>query len=1117
MSIHVTACLNPFSQERTEYTFSSGLSVNEIIKKLDALEAVNTGWRVMIDDEIITDFDRVPENEQRVYIKLVPEGDNEDVGKGMGWGGALSIIAGIATIAFIGWTGLGGVIGTSLIGAGIGCLAGGIVLYNLDIPSLNANEAKSPEQDPAIRGSRNQFRPYGAVPVLLGQRRIYCDLCMTSYTMVENGEAFLYQLFCVGQKDMTIDESSIKIEETQLADYSASGNINTILAGEDSLIDMRIHQGESLPELCNSCVHEEQLNRILKHTIDGDKDGSIIRTTPDGTQEINVDIFFHNGLGKYNSKGKIVETKVSVSAWYKKTTESSWHPLGVFSCEPSPEGWQRFYLDESFGFKKPDKKITAEYIWSKFSSWQYSRGDVFDINPQYRSNYKLTIVSCNVKNTPIHYPRRAPQDSWHRKTSFNITAAGTAATAITEIRGSELKTKRFSVKKTGLEEASYDVKISRETEDSSDSKIIDDVYVGSIRAIKNEPPVRVERAIQLTLVELKVKATEKLNNVIEKLNFVATSSLPVFSGNDSGSSSWENHVPSCNPASAAIYAMQCDIAQQKLNDAEIDWTAFERLYTWCNTHSYECNAYITEQMPISSLLSAIASTCRAEILRLNGKITVIQDVERDSFVQVFTPRNSHDYSETIALADIPDAINLKFPDKAAGYAETQTRIYNTADGNYNGEPDTEQEVNLWGVTDSTQARKLGMYKYAVSTHRALIHKFSSDFEYLMCAKGDWIKYAGDIALAGITQGRLAGVTIENGMLNGFICDESVPMENGKSYGMRIRKQNGVCIIFYLANNCESSKEVHLLMPEAISSDMPEEGDLFTFGEVKASKLEDAIDLIVTDIQCGENLSADITCVEYAPEIFGVDSEGFVLPDFENKISSVQGVVESGIVTENWKTFFTYHDGDEQPVLPIGDGTNEGWHHVKTTESVWVSTKNAKNLYDGVWSAPAYLRGPKGDQGEQGPQGVQGIQGPQGNKGDKGADGTNGKSCYLHIAYANSADGKTDFSISDSSGKLYIGQYTDSSATGSSTPFDYSWTKIKGDKGNTGDTGADGKDGLNGADGKDGRDGGYQDYQFAVGDFGLTDSQARQLQWYDAPPDIPQGKCLYMATKWIEGE
>ena len=75
MSIQVTACLNPFSGERKEFSFEQGITINEIIRNLDALNAVNTGWRVMIDDEIITDFERVPEEGQRVYLKIVPEGD----------------------------------------------------------------------------------------------------------------------------------------------------------------------------------------------------------------------------------------------------------------------------------------------------------------------------------------------------------------------------------------------------------------------------------------------------------------------------------------------------------------------------------------------------------------------------------------------------------------------------------------------------------------------------------------------------------------------------------------------------------------------------------------------------------------------------------------------------------------------------------------------------------------------------------------------------------------------------------------------------------------------------------------------------------------------------------
>ena len=76
------------------------------------------------------------------------------------------------------------------------------------------------------------------------------------------------------------------------------------------------------------------------------------------------------------------------------------------------------------------------------------------------------------------------------------------------------------------------------------------------------------------------------------------------------------------------------------------------------------------------------------------------------------------------------------------------------------------------------------------------------------------------------------------------------------------------------------------------------------------------------------------------------------------------------------------------------------------------------------------------------------------KGDQGAPGTpgvNGKTPYFHIAYANSADGRTGFSVDDSVNKLYIGQYTDYTPDDSTAPTKYSWTKIKGEQGTAGRT------------------------------------------------------------------
>ena len=83
---------------------------------------------------------------------------------------------------------------------------------------------------------------------------------------------------------------------------------------------------------------------------------------------------------------------------------------------------------------------------------------------------------------------------------------------------------------------------------------------------------------------------------------------------------------------------------------------------------------------------------------------------------------------------------------------------------------------------------------------------------------------------------------------------------------------------------------------------------------------------------------------------------------------------------------------------------------------------------------------------------QGLQGANGEQGIPGTNGVDGTTYYLHIAYANSADGTEGFDVSDSVNKLYIGQYTDTTQADSTNPSRYSWTKVKGDKGDPGEDG-----------------------------------------------------------------
>lgn len=66
----------------------------------------------------------------------------------------------------------------------------------------------------------------------------------------------------------------------------------------------------------------------------------------------------------------------------------------------------------------------------------------------------------------------------------------------------------------------------------------------------------------------------------------------------------------------------------------------------------------------------------------------------------------------------------------------------------------------------------------------------------------------------------------------------------------------------------------------------------------------------------------------------------------------------------------------------------------------------------------------------------------------GEDGVPGNNGYIHIAYADSADGKTGFNTAVGTNKKYMGQYTDHTKTDSTNPSKYTWSLIKGADGKT---------------------------------------------------------------------
>ena len=159
-----------------------------------------------------------------------------------------------------------------------------------------------------------------------------------------------------------------------------------------------------------------------------------------------------------------------------------------------------------------------------------------------------------------------------------------------------------------------------------------------------------------------------------------------------------------------------------------------------------------------------------------------------------------------------------------------------------------------------------------------------------------------------------------------------------------------------------------------------------------------------------------------------------------------------------KTRVIYSDGNQtesDAVCITGQDGQTTYFHIKySTKEKPLSTSDmtdTPNVYIGT-----YVDFTKEDSADPTKYTWTKFQGSDGADGTPGTNGIDGKTYYLHIAYANSADGTEGFSTTESLNKLYIGQYTSENSGDSTNPSDYHWTLIKG------------KDGKDGADGSDGR-------------------------------------------------
>lgn len=881
--LQISASPHPFRMERVHVSVMAGLTVAEIIEKVQPDARLRTGAIVMIGGKTVPQgfwHSVRPKHGHLIEVMIT---------LGRGGGGGKSPLRTLLSIAVLAaGAAFGPALGTALVGSG-GLSIGGLVISASSIgsgligivgnllvgqlapppkPKMGQLSGTAPtyasSQYFSIESARNRERPWEKIPKVFGRHRLWGDKGAKEYTEIEGDDQYLRGIVVWGYGPLAL--SDFRLGETAIEEF------------EGVEIEHRHGYEDDAPlTLFTNDVHEEALAVQLAYS-----DGWQVRTTEPDIDEISIDISCPQGLVAFDDQGHRLSQTLEFDVQYAPTGTDEW----------SASGGGKTVEGASFSLPVYNYGRYARVIVNKYSGeislldgvlqmametvyppstppWAVSLCTMW-IQPAWLSGER--IIDFTDTRTPGTPSRDHPDE-------FKVTLEGDDTLTVvggtlyfggltmTEARPSEIRRSlRFPVPR-----GQYDVRVRRLSSDTNSDKIFDKSYWTRIRSIRNESPIRYQRPLAMTAY--RIKATGQLNNVVDVLNCIGHSVVKVWNGDD-----WSTSAPSSNPGALLRDLLQGNGMSAPVADEEINLESYEACYEDCEENGFTYNSVIDYKTSISEMQDDIASAARAFVHRPDGRYTVKMERVQTLAAQHFTPKNTWSFEGKIKYPKLPHGLRVRFSNENMGWRSDMRTVF--VDGYDQNNATKYEDIDLPGITDTDLVWRHGRYHLAVGYNRREIYTFWADFESLNCTRGDMCYLAHDVPEFGIAQGLIRSVLLNDGGTHaiGIDIDETVHMAGDKNYVVRIRLGSNESLLAAVENDDDAAGSRSLLFEEPIPvEDAPAVGNLYMFGVSESECLE----VVISHVERGPDLTARIVCLPAAQIIHEADQGD--IPDWTSSL------------------------------------------------------------------------------------------------------------------------------------------------------------------------------------------------------------------------------------------
>lgn len=901
--IRVVASIHPFKVGKViDLKIPKGSTLQEILELVQPDRVLRRHAVIWIEDHLIphTNWHLVrPNGGTTVTIRVVAHGGGGGkspfrllltiavIVASNVWGAALAGSLGLASgISVAGFSITASQIGSAIIGVVGNLLISAIAPIRPPRLSGSGRSNVAESATLSLSGSRNQANRFGPIPVVLGKYRYKPNYGADPFTEIVGSDQYLRMVFVWGHGPLLIED--ILIGDTPISNYTDVEIVNRAGYAEDPSLS-----------LYTKDVKENNISAVVTKA-----GGAVIRNTEPDVDEASVDIVFPQGLSLFDDEG--------IRQFWSVTFDIEYAPIGSTSFVGTGMTFAGARTTPSLLAESTSRLVESPYrpVYNYYITVvNPHRYDMVAMN-LYDGSISVfsgpAVFEDDIAQPPVIPSTHTPLALVYRDTSavitpdmvtdkrvepystsgeFLVTTNGTDTLSIApgNLRsGRQTATQktsevyRISQRIAFPTKGQYQIRVTRFTDDSTLEKIFDKMTFATLRSIKNQLPFDPKG---LATTEIRMKATDQLNNVVDELSGLITSILPDY---DEGLDEWVLR-PTQNLASLSLGILRGP-GNARPNAAEtIDFDSFEYWHTQSKGKNYTFNMV---RDFVSSVWEAFADVAAAGIAaptRVDGKWGVLIDENKTVPVQHFTPRNSYNFSFERIYPDKVHAWRIPFQNENANYERDEIIVYD--DGYSAANAEIFAQMNFDGVTNPDQIYRLGRHRIAELRLRPESYTLSTDFEFLVCTRGDLCLLTHDVLSVGLNSGRIKELVLNvDGDTIGLVIDTPVDMELTKVYGVSIRTRGTVRVIRQLQPQVGIDIHTVIFTAPVLAAQSPEVGDLYAFGEYGLETLE----VLVKSIQPGRDLTAVIRLVPLSRAIYDVANAP--IPPFQSNITQPAGAL-----------------------------------------------------------------------------------------------------------------------------------------------------------------------------------------------------------------------------------